>query len=507
MSSYLHSGVYHEEIVRDSHLLEGVATSVTAFVGFTYRGEVGVPKLIGKFEDYVDEFGPIFEEDPMGLAIRAFYQNGGGGSAYVCRLAADIGTSKNETNIFGAGTYNDIPNSRTPTTIPVLSIKASSPGRWGNNIRYKIEKDHRDSRFFTLLVGEFAGGEFKEQERYNNLSMNQDSADYVKTQVNDNSKLITLKVTANNSDYQVAKITGTKIPDIATVQAYLGDSNNNLTFMISVNNSSIKTISLAGIDTTSTATIAREMEDIIRRTLNTADITVTYNSGIFELKTSSQTPSSNILLLDSDLLTQLGLSSKNVATLRGGSFSSQSAPSITSTSDNFKLTLDQYEEIEIVFNAPFPMTGADIANEIQKQVNNAFPDTPSFSGFTCSYNTDIKSSNKTFFILTSGSIDVLESKIEVAVGASNDAALILKLASPSNPIQISGRTIQQGIDLVVPQIMLGKSTIDDLGERLHNGKDSLPIASDFTTFYNTTLRKFRDISILVVPGNSWNGGL
>jgi len=87
MPSYLHPGVYLEEIASGSRPIEGVATSVTAFVGFTYRGEVGVPKLIGKFDDYVNEFGSIVEDDPMGLAVRAFYLNGGGSAqAIACHI-------------------------------------------------------------------------------------------------------------------------------------------------------------------------------------------------------------------------------------------------------------------------------------------------------------------------------------------------------------------------------------------------------------------------------------
>ena len=518
MPSYLHPGVYLEEIASGSRPIEGVATSVTAFVGHTYRGEVGVPKLIGKFDDYVNEFGSIVEDDPMGLAVRAFYLNGGG-SAYICRLASDIDTSKNKNKIFGEGDYDENTNLRetpTLTTNPVLTINASSPGEWGNDIRYKIEKNLRDSRLFTLLVGEFTDGEFTDLERFDNLSMNESSSDYIGSRVNGVSRLIVVEDIA--VDYQEAIITGAEV-DWTDVDSYLKKINTSKVFDISINGK-FKNVDLTGIKSTNNRDISSfsltllDVQEILENAINKkfGSGTVSSISSATEfsiLTDNSQTPSKNeIILIDSPLLVALGLSSKNIAALTGGKFDSTAptTPSVA-TNDSFKITIDQYEEIEIVFNSPVPTSGADIAKEIQKQANKIFTDTPSFSGFTCSYNTDSNNPDETFFILTSGGNDVLESTIELAETTVGNTVLDGLFLDAIKATLKKGRTIQQGIDQVIPIALTGTNPISGSGETLTGGQDTQPIAIDFTTFYNKTLRKFRDISILVVPGSSWDGGL
>src|SRR4051794_24319443 len=93
MPTYLHPGVYVEEIPSGSKPIEGVATSVAAFVGTTERGPaanvLGTANLIQKLDDYKREYGDISgEDDAMGFAVQAFYLNGGK-SAYICRLVGE----------------------------------------------------------------------------------------------------------------------------------------------------------------------------------------------------------------------------------------------------------------------------------------------------------------------------------------------------------------------------------------------------------------------------------
>ncbi len=50
--AYLHPGVYVEEIPSGSKPIEGVATSVAAFVGKATKGPVGEAELIQSFEEH-----------------------------------------------------------------------------------------------------------------------------------------------------------------------------------------------------------------------------------------------------------------------------------------------------------------------------------------------------------------------------------------------------------------------------------------------------------------------
>ena len=52
MPEYLHPGVYVEEIPSGSKPIEGVATSVAAFVGKATKGPVGKAELVQSFDDY-----------------------------------------------------------------------------------------------------------------------------------------------------------------------------------------------------------------------------------------------------------------------------------------------------------------------------------------------------------------------------------------------------------------------------------------------------------------------
>src|SRR3954453_8289262 len=86
MATYLHPGVYLEEISSGAKPIESVATSIAAFVGEAAKGPAGVATLIQKVDDYESAYGEIAsEDDSMGLAVQAFYLNGGK-SPYICRL-------------------------------------------------------------------------------------------------------------------------------------------------------------------------------------------------------------------------------------------------------------------------------------------------------------------------------------------------------------------------------------------------------------------------------------
>ncbi len=170
MPSYLHPGVYVEEIPSGSRPIEGVATSVAAFVGAAGRGPIGEPVLIGNFDDYVSEFGPISSEsDAMGLALQAYYLNGGG-AAFVCRVAS--GATSSSTVALDA---------QDGSQAGVLTVSATSPGAWGDSL-YVRAADPVLLFDLTLTSGSTT-------ERYFGLSLEPTRADFVSTKVNAKSKL------------------------------------------------------------------------------------------------------------------------------------------------------------------------------------------------------------------------------------------------------------------------------------------------------------------------------
>lgn len=71
-------GVYIQEIPSGVHTITGVSTSLTAFIGRTYRGPVNTPILINSFGDFQRFFGGLQFDFPLSYAVRDFFQNGGG---------------------------------------------------------------------------------------------------------------------------------------------------------------------------------------------------------------------------------------------------------------------------------------------------------------------------------------------------------------------------------------------------------------------------------------------
>ena len=87
MPSYLHPGVYMEEIPSGARPIESAGTSTAAIIGLATKGSTGEPVLIFSWKEYEEQFGGIMrckspKVDCMGHSVRAFFDNGGG-KAYI----------------------------------------------------------------------------------------------------------------------------------------------------------------------------------------------------------------------------------------------------------------------------------------------------------------------------------------------------------------------------------------------------------------------------------------
>jgi uncharacterized protein len=81
-------GVYIEEITAGVHPIDGVPTSTAAFVGPIAGGRVDQPIDVTALTEFDREFGPVPETDPMRMALRLFFDNGGS-RAVVVGLGGD----------------------------------------------------------------------------------------------------------------------------------------------------------------------------------------------------------------------------------------------------------------------------------------------------------------------------------------------------------------------------------------------------------------------------------
>jgi len=92
-------GVYVEERAQQLRPIEGVRTSVTAFVGRARKGPVNRPSLLFGFGEFDSIFGGLWEESPLSFAVRHYFQNGGR-YAVVVRVGDD-GVSVGDAELRG----------------------------------------------------------------------------------------------------------------------------------------------------------------------------------------------------------------------------------------------------------------------------------------------------------------------------------------------------------------------------------------------------------------------
>ena len=119
MPQYRVPGVYIEEIQRGPRPIEGVPTSIAAFVGETERGPVW-PRLVNSYKEYSRIYGSVFRDQRyMPYAVNGFFENGGN-RLYIARVVGKGATTAQKT-------FGD------------FTIRAAGPGAWGRRIWIRIQ--------------------------------------------------------------------------------------------------------------------------------------------------------------------------------------------------------------------------------------------------------------------------------------------------------------------------------------------------------------------------------
>jgi len=171
-STLTYPGVYVEEIPSGVRTISGVATSVTAFVGFHTRGRVNTPVRCFSYGDFERAFGGLSAQSELSYAVQQFFANGGG-QAYIVRV---VNTDNSVTlattaaiNALGAATAGQ----------DAMMFSAASTGTWGNNLRVEVDYNTTTpTTTFNMSVLEVAdvGGreEIVRSETFRNLAVNAD---------------------------------------------------------------------------------------------------------------------------------------------------------------------------------------------------------------------------------------------------------------------------------------------------------------------------------------------
>ncbi|MFT3815307.1 MAG: phage tail sheath subtilisin-like domain-containing protein [Acidovorax sp.] len=175
-------GVYIEELPSGVRTLTGVATSITAFVGYTRKGIPDKAVPITSFSDFERGYGGLDRDSPVSYGVRQFFANGGA-QAIIVRVATGYGSA--------AWTLND------DAAAAVLDVTAASPGAWGNDLRITVSRAgalNPDGQFNIVVSQVQADGvTLAPLETHRNLDMNSASPRYVESVVNNASALITAR--------------------------------------------------------------------------------------------------------------------------------------------------------------------------------------------------------------------------------------------------------------------------------------------------------------------------
>lgn len=142
-TAYYSPGVYIEEVDKGPKPIQGVGTSVTAFVGFTEKADqvtedgyttksiLSQAKLITNWSQFERHFGGLHEKAYLPYAVRGFFDNGGVTAWVISVHAVNAHSSQVLINTEGK-------NGKPGT--PALVVHARDGGKIGDNIIVTIKK-------------------------------------------------------------------------------------------------------------------------------------------------------------------------------------------------------------------------------------------------------------------------------------------------------------------------------------------------------------------------------
>lgn len=160
-------GVYIEEVPSGVRTIIGVATSITAFVGRARRGLANEPVRVQSFGEFERAFGGLWDESMLSYAVQHYFLNGGS-DALIVRVV----------HTGDANPANDAATATITLGGPggALTLAASSPGAWGNQLRARVDYRTRGleageaaDSLFNLTIKDLATGAV---EAFLNLSTN-----------------------------------------------------------------------------------------------------------------------------------------------------------------------------------------------------------------------------------------------------------------------------------------------------------------------------------------------
>lgn len=206
MPTYLHPGVYIEEIPSAARPIAAASTSIPIFIGAAKNGPLNKAEFLLKWDDYGDTYGGITGvDDAMGLAVSSFYANGGG-SAYIARLAQGAVVASLPAASGGTATMPGKAGGALNNKNP-LAFTAASPGKSGDQLG--VQAKNSNGVTFDLEISRTVDGQTKVVETFKGLGINNHAANFTPSVLQKDSKYVRAALTADaTANVKKGSITG-----------------------------------------------------------------------------------------------------------------------------------------------------------------------------------------------------------------------------------------------------------------------------------------------------------
>jgi phage tail sheath protein FI len=218
-------GVYIVEQTSVSHVISGVSTSITAFVGAARQGPADEATEISSYADFVRQFGDPVDatSHPMGYAVEHFFANGGTQAIIVRALASDAKTASLALPAANGITVTLTARSRGAWA---NGVGAGTPAQSGIFVRVAPATTNPND-LFTLVITNWAPGtgaaSVLATETWANLSMSPGNPRYVATVL-----AASALVTAEVSGTETAANAGTSEGSVNLTTAIAGLAHRTL---------------------------------------------------------------------------------------------------------------------------------------------------------------------------------------------------------------------------------------------------------------------------------------
>ena len=218
MAQVTYPGVYIQEVPSGVHTITGVATSITAFVGFFKEGNLNKATQIFGLSDFNRIFGGLDSRSEASYAISQFFLNGGT-EAQVIRVAA------------GAHKKSSVEIKLSSSGKVIMKVEAKNEGVWGNTLRVRIDHNTTDNtKLFNFYVTRYESTSAQAApvvaEKYLNLSTDSIHSRYFEDVINEESELVRVTHDAGAAAGELTASSGTygKVisPNAAAILALKG---------------------------------------------------------------------------------------------------------------------------------------------------------------------------------------------------------------------------------------------------------------------------------------------